>query len=66
MAEATAKVGAAAAAEAIHMYKPCFLALVTVLERLVDVEVPAEYTYYGIPSPWLQALNSSHIFLGLT
>lgn len=36
-------------------YLPCVPKCVRLLERLTrSVDVPQEYTYYGIPSPWLQ------------
>lgn len=28
--------------------------IVRILDRLKNKEVPNDYTYYGIPSPWLQ------------
>ena len=35
-------------------YEPCVPKLVAILERLRERDVPQHYTYYGIPSPWLQ------------
>jgi hypothetical protein len=36
-------------------YEQCQAKLMRILERLVHLrEVTAEYTYYGIASPWLQ------------
>eukprot|EP00898_Chlorokybus_atmophyticus_P005519 jgi/Chlat1/5969/Chrsp4S06181 len=36
-------------------YEHCLRRIVRVLERMVKgIEVPQDYTYYGIPSPWLQ------------
>lgn len=35
-------------------YEPCVPKLVEILERLRDRDVPQDYTYYGIPTPWLQ------------
>lgn len=36
-------------------YWSCLPKCVKVLERLArNQDVPQEYTYYGIPSPWLQ------------
>ena len=41
-------------------YWNCVPKCVKVLERLTRVQdIPSDYTYYGIPSPWLQV---SHIF----
>lgn len=41
-------------------YESCQGRLLRILERLVlnpdkDRDIPVEYMYYGIPSPWLQA-----------
>ena len=37
-------------------YLPCLPKCVAILDRLVTVEdIPTEWTYYQIPSPWLQA-----------
>ena len=37
-------------------YVPCYPKLVNILDRLVNADdVPTEWTYYQIPSPWLQA-----------
>lgn len=35
-------------------YEPCVPKLVEILERLRERDVPQHYTYYGIPTPWLQ------------
>lgn len=35
-------------------YEPCVPKLIDVMERLRDRDVPQDYTYYGIPTPWLQ------------
>jgi AP-2 complex subunit alpha len=35
-------------------YEPCVPRLVEVLDRLRERDVPQDYTYYGIPTPWLQ------------
>ena len=35
-------------------YEACVPKLVEILERLRERDVPQDYTYYGIPSPWLQ------------
>lgn len=36
-------------------YLNCFPKVVKVLERLVkQMDIPVDYTYYGLPSPWLQ------------
>lgn len=36
-------------------YESCFPKIVKLLSRLVlDKDVGQQYTYYGIPSPWLQ------------
>lgn len=45
-------------------YWSCLPKCVKVLERLGrNQDVPPEYTYYGIPSPWLQVLyQSSKLF----
>ncbi|KAJ0084017.1 hypothetical protein Patl1_30511 [Pistacia atlantica] len=39
---------------------------VKILERLArNQDIPQEYTYYGIPSPWLQSIaQTSLVFLG--
>lgn len=45
-------------------YSSCLPKCVKTLERLArNQDVPQEYTYYGIPSPWLQVcLNSLYRF----
>lgn len=45
-------------------YSSCLPKCVKILERLArNQDVPQEYTYYGIPSPWLQVcLNSVNTF----
>jgi len=35
-------------------FEPCVTPLVKILERMRNREVPQDYTYYGIASPWLQ------------
>ena len=35
-------------------YEACVPKLVEILERLRERDVPQHYTYYGIPTPWLQ------------
>ena len=35
-------------------YEACVPRLVVILERLRERDVPQHYTYYGIPTPWLQ------------
>lgn len=35
-------------------YEPCVPKLVDIMERLQERDVPQDYTYYGLPSPWLQ------------
>jgi AP-2 complex subunit alpha len=35
-------------------YEACVPRLIEILERLRERDVPQDYTYYGIPSPWLQ------------
>lgn len=38
-------------------YWNCLPKCVRILERLArNQDIPQEYTYYGIPSPWLQVL----------
>lgn len=46
-------------------YSSCLPKCVKILERLArNQDVPQEYTYYGIPSPWLQVcLYSSYSLL---
>lgn len=40
-------------------YWSCLPKCVKILERLArNQDVPQEYTYYGIPSPWLQVCYS--------
>lgn len=40
-------------------YWSCLPKCVKVLERLArNQDIPQEYTYYGIPSPWLQVCAS--------
>lgn len=39
-------------------YWSCLPKCVKILERLArNQDIPQEYTYYGIPSPWLQVCN---------
>jgi AP-2 complex subunit alpha len=39
-------------------YWNCLPKCVRILERLArNQDIPQEYTYYGIPSPWLQVLS---------
>lgn len=39
-------------------YWSCLPKCVKVLERLArNQDIPTEYTYYGIPSPWLQVCD---------
>lgn len=41
-------------------YSSCLPKCVKILERLArNQDVPQEYTYYGIPSPWLQVCINS-------
>ena len=41
-------------------YWNCVPKCVRILERLTrGQEIPQEYTYYGIPSPWLQVILCS-------
>ncbi|KAI8103939.1 hypothetical protein M9435_006465 [Picochlorum sp. BPE23] len=35
-------------------YEACIPRLVEILERLREKDVPQDYTYYGLPSPWLE------------
>ena len=35
-------------------YEPCVPRLIAILDRLKSRDVPQDYTYYGLPSPWLQ------------
>jgi hypothetical protein len=52
---------AAAAAAAAAGYEQCQAKLMRILERLVHLrEVTADYTYYGIASPWLQVCGVQH------
>lgn len=46
-------------------YSSCLPKCVKILERLSrNQDVPQEYTYYGIPSPWLQVcLNTAYALL---
>jgi hypothetical protein len=40
-----------------EVYWNCLPKCVRILERLArNQDIPQEYTYYGIPSPWLQVL----------
>ena len=36
-------------------YESLVKPVVMLLARLIKKDVPADYHYYGIPSPWLQA-----------
>lgn len=37
-------------------FQPCLLKVVRLLERLVrSQDIPPDYVYYGVASPWLQA-----------
>lgn len=39
-------------------YWSCLPKCVKILERLArNQDIPQEYTYYGIPSPWLQVCS---------
>lgn len=43
-------------------YWSCLPKCVKTLERLArNQDIPQEYTYYGIPSPWLQVCISLHL-----
>lgn len=43
------------AADGVSEFKGCFRKVVNILERLASKqEIPPEYMYYGVPSPWLQ------------
>lgn len=45
-------------------YWSCLPKCVKVLERLArNQDVPQEYTYYGIPSPWLQVCTDLFSFI---
>lgn len=45
-------------------YWSCLPKCVKILERLArNQDIPQEYTYYGIPSPWLQVCNMSKFVL---
>lgn len=45
-------------------YWSCLPKCVKILERLArNQDIPQEYTYYGIPSPWLQ-VSTIFVFLG--
>lgn len=35
-------------------YENCVPKVIAIMERLKRREVPSEYTYHQIPSPWLQ------------
>jgi AP-2 complex subunit alpha len=44
-------------------YWNCVPKCVRILERLTrGQDIPQEYTYYGIPSPWLQVILSVFLF----
>lgn len=44
-------------------YWSCLPKCVKILERLArNQDIPQEYTYYGIPSPWLQVCNMYILF----
>ena len=39
-------------------YESCQSRLIKIIDRMTHIrerDIPAEYLYYGIPSPWLQA-----------
>jgi len=41
-------------------YWSCLPKCIKILERLArNLDIPQEYTYYGIPSPWLQVCEFS-------
>lgn len=45
-------------------YWNCLPKCVKILERLTrNQDIPQEYTYYGIPSPWLQVFLFFSLFL---
>lgn len=45
-------------------YWSCLPKCVKVLERLArNQDIPQEYTYYGIPSPWLQVCTNLFCFI---
>lgn len=47
-------------------YWNCLPKCVRILERLArNQDIPQEYTYYGIPSPWLQVLSFHATFIQL-
>lgn len=44
-------------------YWSCLPKCIKILERLArNQDIPQEYTYYGIPSPWLQVCKFRNIF----
>lgn len=48
-------------ATAPESYENCVPKCVKILERLTrSQDIPQEYTYYGIPSPWLQVGFALH------
>lgn len=48
----------------IDAYWNCLPKCVKILERLAkNQDIPQEYTYYGIPSPWLQVWSTSNYLL---
>jgi AP-2 complex subunit alpha len=53
----------------VEAYWNCLPKCVRILERLArNQDIPQEYTYYGIPSPWLQvrtSLSCHHPFIQL-
>lgn len=47
-------------------YWNCLPKCVRILERLArNQDIPPEYTYYGIPSPWLQVIQRSFILFSV-
>lgn len=45
-----------AACPSARRFQPCLLKVVRLLERLIRVQdIPPDYIYYGVASPWLQA-----------
>lgn len=48
-------------------YWSCLPKCVKILERLArNQDIPQEYTYYGIPSPWLQVCSPCLKTISLT
>ena len=43
----------------LRRYNGCLAKAIRLLDRLVRMQdIPPDYMYYGIPSPWLQALTT--------